>query len=120
MKKEIFGIFVCMLLIIPATSSVSCKIVDKAEQVDDGEIGYILCIFFGRISNLKEEIVYEALHYTFDIVSMRGFELIYGPPFEFYYERFHETEGKALIPKDIFRGHISENLIVGLALWTLI
>ena len=117
MKKSLIGIFICMLLILPATISASSIITINEENVDTEEVWYALGIFFGRICNLKEEMIYDEMHYTFDVVSMYGIEIVYAPLFEFHHQSYHETEGKALIPKDIFRGFIGDNLIVGFGVW---
>ena len=113
MKKEIVGIFFCMLLILPATVSASISVRDKEIQIYDGKIGLVLCIVYGRITNLTEEMVFDELHYTFDAISVNAFEFLFAPFVYFNFQSEVGLEGPCEIPKDRYRGFISDNFIIG-------
>ena len=84
------------------------------DKIDNEEKIYALCILYGRINNLSEEMLYGEIHYTFDAISLSGIEISYVPPIEFYFQRFNHEDGPGVIPKASFRGYISDNYIIGM------
>ena len=119
MNKKIIGIFVCMLLIIPFTVSASSRIINIEDKIDNEEKIYFLCILYGRIKNLSEEMLYGEIHYIFDAISLNGIEIIYVPPIQFFYLTFNNEDDPGEIPKASFRGFISDNFIIGMFLLKL-
>ena len=119
MNKKIIGIFVCMLLIIPPTVLASSKIINIEDKIDNEEKIYFLCILYGRIKNLSEEMLYGEIHYIFDAISLNGIEIIYVPPIQFFYLTFNNEDDPGEIPKASFIGDISDNYIIGMFCYLL-
>jgi hypothetical protein len=111
--KKLIGILVCILLIIPVTVSASSKIINNEDEIDNKEFGFYLVILRGWIKNLKEEMLHGETQYTFDYIILKVIDFIYIAPFEFYIQPYWIKNGSAEIPKDSFRGFISENYILG-------
>jgi hypothetical protein len=117
MNKKILTVILfttLMMLIFPLTVSVSSKIINIEDKIYKEEKIYFLCILYGKIKNLSEEMLYGEIHYIFDPISLNGIELIYVPPNQFFYLIFNDEDDPGEIPKASFRGYISNNYIIGM------
>ena len=114
MKKKITGIFICIILIIAATLSVTADtLFEENEKTKEFE-GFEICFFNARIDNLTEEIIDDTVYYTFHADYFRGFVFAFFPPIHLHFQRINDENINTGFPKKNFIGFAGENFIFGI------
>jgi hypothetical protein len=112
MKKELIGIFLCMLFLTSYITVSGIK-VDEV-TINKEELVYEFVIIRAKINDLKEEIVNDEIYYTFHADYFKGFLIAFFTPFRFEFERLNWNDIDSLFPKDKFNGIINDNIIIGI------
>ena len=118
MKKELIGIFVCMLFILssfPNVSSISSEVkneVDNSEKLIIIQTGYV----FGLINNYSEEFLIDEWVYNISsrLVNYREIVMSILPSFSIgsHHQVFKNEEFQ--IRKKPFKGIITDKIISGI------
>jgi len=112
-KGLVVGIIIILMLLIPSTISISAsKIQDENNNKE--EIVYELWIFRAKINDLREEIIDDILYYTFHAITFKAIVFHYISPLYFGFQRLNEENIETGFPKNLFKGFINENFVIGI------
>ena len=114
MKKQVIGIFMCILLLASSLPVVGALDVGEPSETQD----YKWTIFMfvrGRVENISEENLSGYIYYNCTAIDVKYFWMFYERPFwlEFERRRWWHQDG-FLIAKSIFHGIIREGMILGI------
>jgi hypothetical protein len=115
MKKKLLGIFVCMLLIAATALPVVGTINVRVNEESQGYKWTIVMFVRGKVENITEETINDAVFYNCTAVLVKYFWVFYARLFWLEFERrIVQAQDGFLIPKNNFIGILKEGRILGI------